>query len=79
MDAGTGFYGADKFSGFVEGVHRAGIELGVAAAQGNYIQISFFKIDLIQIRDFQLTASRRADGFCIFEHMTVIEISPVTA
>lgn len=76
VDAGAGFYGADKFSGFVERIHRAGIELGVAATQGNYIQISFFKIDLIQIRDFQLTASRRADVFCVFAHMTVIEIQP---
>ena len=32
VDAGAGFYGADKFSGFVEGVHRAGIEPCVAAA-----------------------------------------------
>ena len=43
VDAGTGFYGADKFSSFVEGVHRAGIEPCIAAAQGDYVQISFYK------------------------------------
>ena len=43
VDAGTGFYGADEFGGFVEGVHRAGIEPCIAAAQGDYVQISFYK------------------------------------
>ena len=74
VDAGVGFYGADKFSGFVEGVHRAGIEPGVAAAQGDYIQISFFKIDLIEICDLKLASRGGLHLFRVFADVLVIEI-----
>lgn len=74
MDAGASFYGADKFSGFVEGVHRAGIELGVAAAQSDYIWISFLEIDLIEICDFKLASRGGLHLFRIFADVLIIEI-----
>ena len=74
VDAGAGFYGADKFSGFVEGVHRAGIEPGVAAAQGDYIQISFLEIDLIEICDLKLASRGGLHLFRIFADVLIIEI-----
>lgn len=79
VDAGAGFYGADKFSGFVERIHRAGIELGVAATQGDYIQISFLEIDLIEICDLKLASRGGLHLFRIFADVLVIEIETVTA
>ena len=74
VDAGAGFYGADKFSGFVEGVHRAGIEPGVAAAQGDYIQISFLEIDLIEICDLKLASRGGLHLFRVFADILIVEI-----
>lgn len=74
VDAGTGFYGADEFSRFVEGVHRAGIEPGIAAAQGDYVQISFLEIDLIEICDFKLASGGGLHLLRVFTDVLVIEI-----
>lgn len=66
VDAGAGLYGADEFSGFVEGVHCAGIEPCISAAQGDYIQISFLEIDLIEICDLKFASRGGLHLFRIF-------------
>ena len=72
VDAGAGFYGANKFGGFVE--TRAGIEPGVAAAQGDYVQISFLEIDLIKICDLKLASRGGLHLLRVFTDVQVIEI-----
>lgn len=74
MDAGASLYGADEFSGFVKGVHRAGIEPSVAAPQGDYIQISFLEIDLIEICDLKLTSRGGLHLFRVFADILIVEI-----
>ena len=74
VDAGASLYGADEFSGFVKGVHRAGIEPSVAAPQDDYIQISFLEIDLIEICDLKLTSRGGLHLFRVFADILIVEI-----
>ena len=76
MDTGPRLNGADKNGCVIQGVHGTCVKPGIPAAQGDYIELTFFQINFIQICDFQLSPGRRPDGLCIFADILIIEIKP---
>ena len=74
MDTCHGLNGADKNGCVIQGVHSPCVKPGIPAAQGDYIELTFFQINFIQIRDFQFSPGRRPDSLGVFTNILIIEI-----
>lgn len=66
--------GLHKGSRLDEGVHRAGVEPGVAAAQQLDVQLALVEIHLVQRRDLQLSAGAGLDLLGHFDNVAVVEV-----
>ena len=74
LDALALLDGLHKGSRLDEGVHRAGVEPGVAAAQQLDVQLALVEIHLVQRRDLQLPAGAGLDLLGHFDNVAVVEV-----
>ena len=67
-------HGADELSGLVEGLHGAGVEPRVAAAQGDHGQRPLLQVHLVERGDLQLAARGGPDLMGLCRHVARVEV-----
>lgn len=66
--------GAHKLAGFVERLHGAGIEPGVASPEGDHGERAVLKVHPVEVSDLELAARRGAHELSALRHVARVEV-----